>query len=98
MIVDFSPAEGLRLVEPQDFKSFKLRLRDTDEARPTIPSVAFVDDVNVLISVDAVPRLPGAPSTPEWKAGFDRMVDYAAGKGWIDPVTKAIRAHVERAA
>jgi hypothetical protein len=97
MIVDFSPSGGLRLVEPDDFKSFKLRLRGTSEARPEIPSVTFVDDANVQIAVDAVASLPGAPSTPEWKTGFDRMIDHAADKGWIDPATNAIRAHVERA-
>lgn len=96
MIVDYSPGEEMSLVEPDDFKSFKLRLRNTSELRPTLPGVAFVDDRNVLIAIDAVTHLPGSPGTDEWRAGFRKMIDYAATKGWIDAATNSIRAHVER--
>jgi hypothetical protein len=96
MIVDYSSEDGLTLVEPGDLKSFKLRLRNVAEARPAIPHVTFVDDGNVLIGIDAVPALPGAPGTAEWSAGYRKMVDYAVGKGWIDDASNAIRAHVER--
>ncbi|MEO3385024.1 hypothetical protein [Mesorhizobium sp. CAU 1741] len=96
MIVDYSPADGLRLVEPDDFKGFKLRLRETTRKRPEIENVFYVDDDNVLVAVDAVPALPGAPPTAEWLADYRKMIDYAAGKGWIDADSNAIRAHVER--
>lgn len=97
MIVDYSPADGLRLLEPDDFKGFKLRLRETAQKRLELDDVSFVDDDNVLIAVEAVPALPGAPATTEWLSGYRRMIDYAAGKGWIDADSNAIRAHVERA-
>lgn len=96
MIVDYQPASGLSLLEAQDFKGFKLRLRDTDERRPSIEGVTFVDDGNVLIGVDLVPALPGAPDDEAWLTGYRRMIDYAASKGWMDGETDAIRAHVER--
>jgi hypothetical protein len=86
MIVDYTPSAGLSLVEPDDFK----------ETRPTLPGVSFVDDGNVLIGIDAVRALPGAPDTDEWRAGYRAMIDYAARKGWIDEDTNSIRAHVER--
>jgi hypothetical protein len=95
MIVDYTPGTGLSLVEPNDFKGFKLRIADA-ETRPTLPGVSFVDDGNVLIGIDAVRALPGAPDTDEWRAGYRAMIDYAARKGWIDEATNSIRAHVER--
>lgn len=96
MIVDYTPGIGLALVEPDDFKGFKLRIAGS-EIRPAMPGVSFVDDGNVLIGIDAVRALPGVPDTPEWRAGYQAMVDYAARKGWIDEATNTIRAHVERA-
>lgn len=96
MIVAYSPAVGLALLEPDDFKGFKLRLRDTAARRPALPGVAFVDDDNVLVAIDAVASLPGAPGTDAWQAGFRKMIEYASSKGWIDAATNSIRAHVER--
>ncbi|RST87662.1 hypothetical protein EJC49_04410 [Aquibium carbonis] len=96
MIVDHSPRDGLRLLEPEDFKGFKLRLSGHADVRPAIGGVRFVDDGNVLIGVDLVPALPGAPDTDDWRRGYQAMVAYAAGKGWVDDATNAIRAHVER--
>lgn len=96
MIVDYSPATGLALLEPVDFKGFKLHLRETAETRPVLPGVRFVDDGNALIGIETVRRLPGAPGTDAWNAGFQKMVDYARSKGWIDDATQSIRAHVER--
>lgn len=96
MIVDYARSNGLSLLEADDFKGFKLRLAG-GETRPAISGVIFVDDANVLIGVDLVPTLPGAPRTAEWMAGYRAMVDYAAKKGWVDAATNSIRAHVERA-
>jgi hypothetical protein len=94
MIVDYTPASGLRLLEAEDLKRFKLRLAG-GVARPEIDGVAFVDDENALIQAQLPPSLPGAPTTAEWRAGYQVMIDYAAKKGWIDQATGAIRAHVE---
>ena len=95
MIVDYAPTAGLTLVEAEDLKRFKLRLSG-DVARPEIDGVTFIDDENVLIATQLPPSLPGAPTTPEWREGYQAMVDYAAKKGWIDQASNAIRAHVER--
>ena len=63
MIVDFSPATGLTLVEADDFQRFKLRIRDGGGRLPDLPGIVFVDDANALVSIDAVTRLHGAPDT-----------------------------------
>ncbi|MDN2582081.1 hypothetical protein [Aquibium sp. ELW1220] len=96
MIVDHSPATGLRLLEADDFKGFKLRLSGHADTRPAIDGVRFVDDGNVLIGIDRVPALPGAPDTAAWHEAYRAMIAYAAGKGWVDAGSNAIRAHVER--
>lgn len=98
MIVDYSPGSGLTLVEPDDFMAFKLRLRNTIERRPALAGILFVDDKEVLIDVETVTRLPGAPGTEAWAAAFSRMIDHAASKGWVDVASNAVRAHVERTA
>jgi len=95
MIIDHANG-STRLIEAEDFKGFKLRIA-SGETQPPIAGVTWVDDGNVLIGIDAVKALPGAPNTSEWNAGFQAMVDYAAKKGWIDADKNAIRAHVERA-
>lgn len=95
MIIDHSAASGLRLLEAEDFKGFKLRLSNS-ERRPALSGVTFVDDDNVLIAIALPPTLRGAPSSDEWRAGYQSMINYAARKGWIDAATQAIRAHVER--
>lgn len=95
MIVDYTPAAGLRLLEAEDLKRFKLRLAGS-AVRPEIDGVAFVDDENALIRAQLPPSLPGAPTSAEWRAGYQAMIDYAAKKGWIDQATNAVRAHVER--
>lgn len=98
MIVDYSPATGLTLAEPDDFNGFKLRLRQTSERRPKLPGIIFVDDGNALVAIETVNGLAGAPASEAWAAGFGRMVDHAATRGWIDASANAIRAHVERIA
>ena len=95
MIIDYAPGTGLRLLEADDLKRFKLRL-PVNVIRPEIAGLVFVDDDNALIGVDLPPSLPGAPTTPEWRASYQAMIDYAATKGWIDQATNGIRAHVER--
>ena len=97
MIVEYAPTTGLRLLEAEDLKRFKLRL-PANVTRPKIEGVTFADDENALIATQLPLSLPGAPTTSEWRAGYQAMIDYAARKGWIDPATNAIRAHVERVA
>lgn len=97
MILDHSESHGLRLLEAEDLKRFKLRLAGA-ERRPDLKGVSFVDDDNALIDVSLPPNLPGAPSSADWRARYQAMIDYATSKGWIDTSTGAIRAHVERIA
>ncbi|MBT1509287.1 hypothetical protein KIP88_02120 [Bradyrhizobium sp. SRL28] len=99
MIVQYSSSDGLTLVEPEDFRNFKLVLRGATEDRsPSIVGITFVDERNALISIELVPTLPGRSDGESWQKGYFAMIEAARKHGWIDAQTGAIRAHVERSA
>lgn len=33
-------------------------------------------------------------AAPDWERGFDKMIAYATGKGWVDASGRAVRAHI----
>jgi hypothetical protein len=37
-----------------------------------------------------------ATRTPEWQADFQRMLDYASTRGWMDDARTVVTAHVEK--
>ena len=97
MIVQYSSSDGLTLVEPEDFRNFKLLLRGAREDRsPSIEGITFVDTRNALISIELVPTLPGRPGGESWQNSYFAMIEAARKHGWIDAQAGAIRAHVER--
>ncbi|WP_144862890.1 hypothetical protein [Mesorhizobium sp. J18] len=83
------------MIEADDFKRFSLRLRGVSGERPEITNIVFVNDDEVLVGIDGICSIPGAPQTEEWLARFRKMVEYAASKGWVDALTSSIRSHVE---
>ena len=98
MIVQYSSSEGLTLVEPEDFRNFKLLRGATEDRSPSIEGITFVDERNALISIELVPTLPGRPDGESWQKSYFAMIEAARKHGWIDAQTGAIRAHVERSA
>ncbi|MBD0413865.1 hypothetical protein [Oryzicola mucosus] len=96
MIVHYDPQVGLTLLEPDDFRNFKVQLAQGATQQPEVDGLRFVDDGNALVGIDAVPSLPGAPSTEAWREGYAKMLAAAAKYGWIDDEANAIKAHVER--
>ena len=97
MIVQYSASDGLTLVEPEDFRNFKLLLRgDCEDRSPSIKGITFVDERNALISIELVPTLPGRPDGESWQKSYFAMIEAARKHGWIDAQAGAIRAHVER--
>lgn len=97
MIVHYSASGGLTLLEPNDFRNFKLLLKGENHS-PSISGITFVDERNALISIDLVPALPGRPDSESWQNGYFAMVEAARKHGWIDAQAGAIRTHVERTA
>lgn len=96
MIVEYSPERGLYLVEPSDFRKFKLVLKGELEAgSQSSQGITFVDN-DALIPIELVPTLPGRPADVTWRPSYDEMVTSARKYGWIDAESNAIRAHIER--
>jgi hypothetical protein len=53
-----------------------------------------VDGDEVAVNVDWL-RRQTASRPAQWQGDFERMLDYAASKGWLDAARTAVTAHVE---
>jgi hypothetical protein len=98
---DDDGAPQVSLEEASDFRAFKVVISPTagaaaDEALAGLGAPAPPD--HVFVERAAVEALAETIHTgdPDWRAGLDGMVGYAASHGWTDEEGR-IRAHVERA-
>jgi hypothetical protein len=95
-----SPSAVAVLQEAGDFRSLKVVVL-SDDASPGCLAEALADlgavgsDGHALLRVDALRRIGGERAAdPQWRAGFDAMVDYARAKGWLE-AGPSLRAHLE---
>ncbi len=51
---------------------------------------------DLWLAIDRLHTLGARHGAPDWRAGCDRMLDYARTKGWIDTSGHHVRAHIER--
>ena len=91
-------ADGVRarLVDPEDFTSFKVVLHGAGAplAERLAPiGVARVDE-HFWVSVDALRELAGDAATPAWEESLGAMLEFARSRGWVDDDLGAVRAHV----
>ena len=97
--VDLSRAPGdVGLQEPGDCTRFHVAARGgRDERRLadalSASGVGRVEGSDALVDVGAVRRMAEGRVSPDWGQDFDRMLDYARTKGWLQG--DAIQAHVE---
>jgi hypothetical protein len=87
-----------RLAEPDDFKGFKVVLRQAGPSvadRLAAVGVARLDE-HAWVRIDALRTLAGASATPEWEDSLASMLEFARSRDWVDDELGAIRAHVER--
>jgi hypothetical protein len=49
----------------------------------------------VAVSVEWL-RQRTASRSEQWNGRFQRMLDYASARGWMDPAGEAVIAHIER--
>jgi hypothetical protein len=98
---------AVRLVDPEAFDGLKVVAGGGDGAGPPGASSAELaralvpigalgpDGENAFLAVEALAGLAGEHTAdPEWRAGFDRMVAFAAEHGWVDAEGR-VQAHVE---
>lgn len=92
------PSPTARLLNADDLKSFAVVLLEDGASlgeRLAPVGVARVDE-HAWISIAELERLAGDAATPEWKASFAAMLEFARSKGWVDEELGAVRGHVER--
>jgi len=88
------------LQEPEDLRSFKLVIEaqhwQLNAIRAAFAPAGKVEDEKIAWVKESWLRSQ-APTRddPAWQEGFRKMVDYAKSKGWVDPMSGAIRAHIE---
>ena len=88
---------GARLVDPDDFKAFKVLVVGDEPSlgeRVAAAGIARLDE-HAWVSIDALRGLAGPAATPAWEASLQSMVEYARSKDWVDDELGAIRGHVE---
>jgi hypothetical protein len=100
--IDLGASAEAALLEPDDFRSFKVVVRGGPADDPALANAIAphgrLEGDHAFLRIDAVEALAGDRSDdPAWKEGFAAMVDYARGHGWVDDAGTAIRAHIEAA-
>lgn len=97
MHVELSTTGQAAIGEVDDLKSLKVIAARSEAAPHSAPSdaVGRIDSEHAWLRISwllsAGERLAG----PGWSPGFDRMIDYARSKGWVDDSEGLVRAHIE---
>lgn len=91
----------VQLLDPSNFTGFDV-VADPTDAPERMVAEALGDlgeragDDHVWMSVAGVRSLAGDAVDAEWEAGYQAMLGYAAGKGWLNDEATMIRAHIDR--
>jgi hypothetical protein len=87
------------LNEPDDCTRFKVVIDGSVDAVALAAALASIGRAagreTVWVQPDAIRRLAAGRVDATWDASFDRMVEFARTKGWVDETTGEIRAHCE---
>jgi hypothetical protein len=84
----------VRLDGPRDFTALALV---TDPHDPAVLELgAWLDDEHVVMPAERLVSLAGPiADEPGWRQDFNKMLEYARGKGWVDELG-GVRVHVRR--
>jgi len=99
LLVSLEPDAAPPLLrEVSDLRSLKVLVHgDGADLGDALSSVGYVaDDGDAFLDIAALLALAGDSADPEWRQGFDAMVEYARHKGWVDEAGRALQAHCER--
>jgi hypothetical protein len=93
---------AVQLDEPDDFRGFKVVVRGDGRraavGRAPAPLSRVDADGTAHVRIAAVRELAGERADdPQWRRSFDAMIDYAAGRGWVDAEREVVQAHCEDA-
>ena len=89
---------SVELVEAGDFRRFAVVVV-ADGELAALDGLGEVDSAgeHVFLEPAAIRGLAGERATGEWGEGFEKMVEFARSKGWVDEAGR-VRAHIERQA
>jgi len=99
MYVELHPAGLLRLSDARNMRAFHASVPQGQLAlfRERLGDNGFVEgEGHVWLSPSLIQALAGPAADKDWLSGFDQMLAYARGKGWLD-ASGRIRAHIETA-
>lgn len=86
---------GVTLVDRDNFGAFAVEVVGEVDLAGALGGIGETDGEHVYLDVPAVKGLAGDGATAEWVADFDKMIEFARSKGWVDEAGR-VRAHVER--
>jgi hypothetical protein len=95
MRVLLSPA-GVSVVDLDDLRRLQVETELTGPATASSlerAGAGHVDGEYAWLSVGYL-RTAGAAAGEEWTRGFDTMIDFARGHGWLSTDGRTVRAHV----
>jgi hypothetical protein len=98
MLIRLMPGAVATLEAPEDFKRFKLAAPQGlhgEGLSQALGHAGRLEGEHAWISPDWLRRASGLADDPEWRAGFGKMLEFAAKHGWVNERGE-IRAHIER--
>jgi len=99
MIIVVGDGPSPELIEPWDFKRFKLRaprtLSQADVAQKLQNIAKLASEDAVWVQEGALRQMGEAAGDPAWQEQVTAMIAKAGAHGWVDAATGAIRAHIE---
>lgn len=78
----------IALIEPDDFAWFSVRIEGSG-----VPEGVRVDGAHAWVPIGRLNALAPA-GDPGWPGKFDRMIDFARSKGWVDEADGTVRGHI----
>jgi len=96
--IDFNQSPPrVRLLDPEELRSFAVAVVDQSARNEAEwPDAVARHEEHVWVRIDAIRALAEPQVAGEWDAGFEKVLEFARSRGWIDEDAAAVRGHVER--
>jgi len=96
--IDFNQTPPrVRLLDPEELRSFAVAVVDDSARNETAwPDAVARHEEHVWVRIDAIRDLAAPQVGAEWEQGFEKVLEFARSRGWVDEEAGAVRGHVER--